>query len=657
MSVALLNPGSLRTSAEFRALVGPRPRSRWYVPYFAMVLLNMLALVASVSLGRRVSRTYRDAVTIDRLWAQRLQRYAHVFDALDHVAASVAPARTGAPGAQVRRALEATLDSLVLDLRPWREEVAPDASRHRASQVPLMLDSLEHVVRRAGARMGRVLSVLERERRRAGPVELLALDQALGPSYAVAGRLMDRVQTIQNQLVDEQYDSARTLQGMELAMLVLVVVIAVGLGAYGYRLWRELQADAEQRERLQRALLQATEDLEARVAARTAELEQTHQQLRQAQKMEAVGQLAGGMAHDFNNLLTTVLGAAELVADELPSDSPLRADLEGIQKAARRGASLTGKLLAFSRRQRLEVRTLDLSTLLADFTELVRRLVPESIEMRMQLAPSGTTVRADAGAVEQILMNLVTNACDAMPEGGTLVIETARATLDQDLCARRGWGAPGPYVVLAVRDTGVGMDEGTRRRVFEPFFTTKPPGEGTGLGLAMVYGLVKQQEGFVHLESQIGHGTTVTVYLPLAAGAAEQPAARPSAEVRGGTETILLVEDDPALRRVAERALRKHGYRVVLAADGEEALQRIRSAPNGLDLLLTDVVMPRLGGPGLLEALRTEGKAVRALMTSGYPERGAMPEPPPQAPVHYLAKPWTVPELLRAVRAALDGNA
>jgi len=376
------------------------------------------------------------------------------------------------------------------------------------------------------------------------------------------------------------------------------------------------------------------------------------QQLRQAQKMEAVGQLAGGMAHDFNNLLSTILTTAELVKDELPEDSAIAEDLETIRLAAGHGATLTGKLLAFGRRKPLEYQTLAMDELLGDFGPVVRRLVPESIELVLTLGAGDARILADLGAVEQIVMNLVTNARDAMPDGGRLRIATERAAVDEEFCRGHAGTVPGNYVVLTVADTGAGMDADTLRRVFEPFFTTKPVGVGTGLGMAMVYGLVKQHQGYVDVASKPGEGTAVRVYLPAADPAAPAPAGEVARAGGGAGETILLVEDEAALRNAATRVLRKSGYVVLVAADGREALDLLEGEQT-VDLIITDVVMPRLGGNELIRALRERGRAVRVLFTSGYPGRGDVPEAmEPGYP--FLTKPWTIPDLLGAVRDALE---
>ena len=379
------------------------------------------------------------------------------------------------------------------------------------------------------------------------------------------------------------------------------------------------------------------------IATDVSERAELERQLRQAQKMEAVGQLAGGMAHDFNNLLSTILTTAELMTSELAAGSALREDVETIRSAAGHGASLTAKLLAFSRRKSLEYQSVVLDRLLGDFGRVVRRLIPESIDLELQLA---------AGEDAQIVMNLVTNARDAMPGAGTLVIATEARALDEEFCRGHAGTRPGDHVVLSVRDTGAGMDAATLRKVFEPFFTTKPVGVGTGLGMSMVYGLVKQHQGYVDVASAPGEGTTVTVYLPLAAAVPEASAAEPPHPRAASGETILLVEDEPALRRAAMRVLAKDGYRVLTAGDGREALELLDREP-AVDLVITDVVMPRLGGNELIRELRERGRQVRVLFTSGYPGRGDEREVM-EPGVPFLTKPWTIPELLRAVRTALD---
>jgi len=383
-----------------------------------------------------------------------------------------------------------------------------------------------------------------------------------------------------------------------------------------------------------------------------SERRRLEEQLRQAQKMEAVGQLTGGIAHDLNNLLTIVLANGEMMAGALsPGREDLRHDLEELQAAARRGAQMIRKLLSFSRQGTLSFEVLDLGRVVADLTQTLRRLVPEHIEIRTRVPEEPVRVMADAGAVEQIVLNLVTNARDAMPEGGQLAFEVCPSRL---ATAPEG-AAPGRYVCLRVADTGVGMDETIRARAFEPFFTTKPPGQGTGLGMAMVYGLVRQHGGWVTLDSAPGQGTTVEVYFPQAAeGVPDPDRHRPSEQRRHGTERILLVEDEEGLRRVATRALERLGYRVTTATDGLEALQLLRSGAE-VDLVVTDVVMPRLSGPALYRAVREEGRRVRFLFTSGYGGHDFAPGDPAASEVPLLEKPWTLDDLTARVREVLDG--
>jgi PAS domain S-box-containing protein len=374
-------------------------------------------------------------------------------------------------------------------------------------------------------------------------------------------------------------------------------------------------------------------------------------QLRHAQKMEAVGQLTGGIAHDLNNILTVVMADADLLADELPRYGlDVQDDLDDLRSAARRGASMIRKLLSFSRNTRLNRMNADFGRLIESQAPALRRTLPDAIEVSVQDFGAGN-VLVDGSALEQILLNLAANSRDAMPNGGSIRFESGRTFLNPS--EAQPWIRHGPYVYLKVTDTGDGMDERTRSRVFEPFFTTKPPHEGTGLGMAMIYGLVKQHEGFVDVESQVGGGTTVKIYFPPAPTldgqvAESQPvgAARAS---RGG-ETILVVEDEQALQRAAQRILERLGYQVILAPDGEAALEVMDQQGKAIDLVISDVIMPRVGGQELFERARARGFATRFLFTSGY--TSLHPAPLPDAP--FLQKPWTYDELARKVREVLD---
>jgi len=397
------------------------------------------------------------------------------------------------------------------------------------------------------------------------------------------------------------------------------------------------------------ALLSTMRDLTERL-----ELEE---QLRQAQKMEAIGQLAGGIAHDFNNLLTVIQVSAELIGDGLDGADPTtNQNLNELQSAVSRGKDLIAKLVAFSRGEELRLEPLDLPGLILDFKPTLRRLVPEHIEIRFSLPGDLPPVLASRGSVEQIIMNLATNAANSMPEGGLLKIAAAPTRMAAADPFSGGKTAPGRFVRLSVSDTGMGMDESTRARVFEPFFTTRRTSGGVGLGMAVVYGLVKQLGGHVQVSSELGRGSAVQVDLPVAAIDALPPIPDVSAEVQRGTETILVAEDEAALRRAAQRSLERLGYRVLLAADGEEALTVFDSNAEDIDLIVTDMVMPRRGGRALYAALRDRGVRVPVLFTSGYSAGEADQLARVDSGPPFIAKPWTLDELARKIREVLDGD-
>ncbi len=378
-------------------------------------------------------------------------------------------------------------------------------------------------------------------------------------------------------------------------------------------------------------------------------------QLRQAQKIEAIGRLAGGVAHDFNNIVAVIVGYGELAQAQLGPGHPARPRVDEMMKAAERAAGLTRQLLAFSRKQVTEPRVLDLGSIVDGTRSMLGRLIGEDVEVVIQRAPGLGAVRADPGQVEQVVMNLALNARDAMPKGGTLTLETENVDFDEAYAAAHPPAVAGRFVMLAVSDTGVGMDEATQSRLFEPFFTTKAPGEGTGLGLATVYGIVKQSAGFVWCYSEPGHGTTFKVYLPRVDEAVRADrVSLAAAEDPRGAETILVAEDTEELRNVLRETLTERGYTVLLAANGEEALELARAHAGPIQLLLTDVVMPRAGGAELAERLAVLRPGVRVLFMSGYTngvisQHGVLKEG-----VHLLQKPFTGRGLAQAVRAVLD---
>jgi two-component system cell cycle sensor histidine kinase/response regulator CckA len=378
---------------------------------------------------------------------------------------------------------------------------------------------------------------------------------------------------------------------------------------------------------------------------------QLEDQFRQAQKMEAIGRLAGGVAHDFNNLLTAILGYSDMMLSQIGHDSPLREDAEEIRKAGERAAGLTRQLLAFSRKQRLDPKVIDLNALIGDVQRMLQRMIGEDVELATSLEPSLGRVRADPGQLEQVIMNLAVNARDAMPDGGKLTIETRNAELDETWGAGRFTVQAGSYVMVAVTDTGTGMDEETKSHVFEPFFTTKAQGEGTGLGLATVYGIVKQSGGYVWVYSEPGAGTAFRIYLPRHGDASEEVGRFESPapeESRRGRETILLVEDEEGVRALARKVLSMKGYEVLEASDAEAALTLLERHAGPIHLLLTDVLMPGLSGPELAARVVARRPEVKVLLMSGYSDSAAA------GSAELLQKPFSPEALARKVRETLS---
>jgi signal transduction histidine kinase len=433
---------------------------------------------------------------------------------------------------------------------------------------------------------------------------------------------------------------------------------------------RAVAAVEDGRRRLERAHA----ELERRVAERTAELATANQilteqmtereraeqrqaileeHLRHAQKMEAIGRLAGGVAHDFNNLLTVINGNCETLLRVLVPGDPRRPEVEDIRYAGARAANLTNQLLAFTRQQVLNPRRLDLNQAVSNVHGMLQRLIGEDIELAGQLSEDAVPVWADDGLVEQVIFNLAANARDAMPDGGVLAIETANAYLDSDHAGRLMDVPPGDYVMLRVRDTGIGMDDATQANIFEPFFTTKPQGKGTGLGLATVFGIVQDSGGQISLTSAPGAGTTIDIYFPAApAESRTEPQAATHEPPRGGSETILLVEDDDRVRAITRRFLMGQGYLVLEADDGYQALLMAQGYKGPIDLVITDVVMPRMGGLQFVTKLQGVRPDSRVLYMSGYTDGYLTPEQ--LAGASLLNKPFSEDTLLRRVRALLD---
>jgi nitrogen-specific signal transduction histidine kinase len=380
-------------------------------------------------------------------------------------------------------------------------------------------------------------------------------------------------------------------------------------------------------------------------------------QRRQASRMEAVGQLAGGIAHDFNNLLTAILGYAQLLS-ERPLGEAALAEVAEIDRAAERAASLTRQLLAFSRQQVQRIAVFVLNDVVSDTESMLARLLGEDVRITKELAPDLGRVKADPAQIEQMLVNLAVNARDAMPKGGTLRIETCNVDLDEAYVAAHPAGTPGPYVMLAVSDDGCGMDPATLARIFEPFFTTKPAGKGTGLGLATVYGIVKQSGGFVWVYSDPGHGSTFRIYLPRVEepATARRASGTPRRRPPKGTETVLLVEDDDAVRRLVRDVLARNGYAVYEAASGPEAVNVARPNAAAIQLVVSDVVMPEMSGTLLRRRLDALGVTAPVLFMSGHPTDAVAMRGVEAGDVAFLQKPFTPGDLLFKVRRVLDGR-
>ena len=390
------------------------------------------------------------------------------------------------------------------------------------------------------------------------------------------------------------------------------------------------------------------------VVLETTEQRRLEAQLVQAQRLEAVGRLAGGIAHDFNNLVTAILGYAALIRES--GQGEILSDVEEIEKAAFRAADLTAQLLAFARKQVVEPRVIVLSGLLKDMERLLRRLIGENIDLAVHVVPDLWPVKVDPTRMEQVIANLAVNARDAMPNGGRLTIELANATLDEEYSRDRREVVPGPYVMLAVSDTGVGISDETLGRIFEPFFTTKEPGRGTGLGLATCYGIVKQADGHIWAYSEPGRGATLEVYLPRAVEAAEpmETVQAPRLVEGSGGEAVLVVEDEQQIREMIVRVLEKRGYQVLPCARGEEALALAQEPSRRVDLLITDVVLPGWSGREIAERVLTVRPGLRILYISGYTENSVVHHGVLEEGVNFLAKPFTPLQLVRTVRALLD---
>lgn len=386
------------------------------------------------------------------------------------------------------------------------------------------------------------------------------------------------------------------------------------------------------------------------------ERSQLEEQLRQAQKMEAIGQLAGGVAHDFNNMLTAIIGFASLSLMKMASDDPNRLNIDQILAAANKAAVLTQSLLTFGRKQVISLSRVDLNELLRRFEKFLLRVLREDIELKCNCADGELPVMADCGQLEQVLMNLMTNARDAMPKGGRIIIETSLVECDRTFVDTHGFGEAGKYVLLSVSDTGSGMDEAVRRKIFEPFFTTKAEGKGTGLGLAMVYGIVRQHKGAIDVYSKPGMGTTFKIYIPLDLGPAEGKTCddEEQAPLRGGSETILLAEDDAVIRKLTATVLEEYGYKVIEAVDGQDAIARAIENLGKINLVLLDGIMPNMNGKKAWLEIKALNPGIKGVFMSGYAEDVFTKEGIPEGDACFIRKPVSPSVLIRKIRLVLD---
>jgi signal transduction histidine kinase len=423
---------------------------------------------------------------------------------------------------------------------------------------------------------------------------------------------------------------------------------------------RQRQELQRHRDQLEMLVAERTAKLEHELAERKRSEEERRKlqdQLVQAQKMESVGTLAGGIAHDFNNILTSIIGYAHWTLMNIPEDSPLRQNIERILEAADRAAHLTSDLLLFSRKRACEREAIDLNDVVDKAETFLQRMIGEDIMLKSMLHDGPLPILADGHQLGQVLMNLAVNARDAMGGGGGLTLQTNRVVLDEDFVAAQGYGKPGVFALLAVSDSGTGMDAATRLRIFEPFFTTKEVGKGTGLGLAVVYGIVKQHDGFITVDSEPGDGTTFSVYLPLmTAQLPEEACPRQDEAIVGGSETILLAEDDELVRNLVVCVLMQAGYTVIEAVNGEDAVQKFRDYTGSIQLLLLDLIMPRMNGKEACDEIRKVRPEVKVIIVSGYAPDIVMQKASFDDGIRLVYKPVTPMDLLKAVRSKLDGG-
>ena len=487
------------------------------------------------------------------------------------------------------------------------------------------------------------------------PVVFFALDQQgrfiLSEGKGLAALGLQPGQVVGQSAFEVYRDSPSVLAGTRRALAGEEFSLVAEVGELVYEVWYSAVRNAAGE--LIGTIGVATDITERKRAEEDREKLQS--QLMQAQKMESIGQLAGGIAHDFNNILAAIVGYGDILRRKMQNDDPSREYVNQILISAERAASLTQSLLAFSRKQVISPKEIDLNESVRKVESLLARIIGEDIILTTALSSEVLIIFADITQIEQALMNLATNARDAMPTGGRLIIETGRVMLDDEYIRTKGYGLPGPYAMLKISDTGEGMDEQTQKKIFEPFFTTKQLGRGTGLGLAIVYGIVKQNNGYVNVYSEVGKGTTFKIYLPLVSSRAQEDwAPKVQQPLRGGAETILFAEDNATIRMLSRDVLQEFGYIVIEAVDGEEALQKFREHGDRIGLVILDVIMPKRNGKEVFEEIRKINPNVKVLFTSGYPADLIQKEGVLEKGLNFLSKPSSPQALLRKIREVLD---
>lgn len=650
----------------------------WHRIYYALAVFDVFVVLMSLYLTHQIIATFNHSVATNLDWERRLDRYL----ALGELAAAV-----NAPGNDVfdTRQVLVEANRTEVELQTFRQqmnELRTDARTNlNAEQAALLLKDLDAVdiaMNEMVAEARQIFALFRASQTESAGVRMASMDRTYHNVNRALANVRKDVSEIQRALFVEQQATTVRLQRFEFIIAGFVLLMIGAAAFYGNKIRQQLEHSARERERYitelqaaEVALHQANEELEQKVQTRTTELAnanitlqaeirerlRTEEQLRQAQKMEAVGRLAGGIAHDFNNILAAILGYCDLLLMMPDLNEKVQTRLRQIKKVSGRAAELTSQLLAFSRKQVLRPQIIDLNVLVVETEKLLRRLMGEDIEIKIELDTHIAGIEADPNQIQQVLINLAVNARDAMPQGGILRIETSIRSVNGKTSSLPNSTSPRQYVVLTVGDTGQGMDAETQLHIFEPFFTTKGQGKGTGLGLATVYGIVQQSDGFIHVQSTIGQGTTFDIHLPytdkIVVSHEHLPA---TSKPPRGAETVLVVEDDATVRQMTSETLHELGYHVLAAANGDEAIALVAEQQPAIDLLLTDVIMPGMNGREVAERLTQARPNLRVLYMSGYANEIIGQHGLLDGKTWFLQKPFSIDTLAQKVREVLDAQ-